>query len=286
MNPRQNRAVMARRASVLLGATRKMRSRPCASLAATQGSASSGNRSGVMSPQPPAAAKSVAKRSTPYRSTGFQYVITTVATPVAATASTVRSTCAVVEPDRNAMSCDRAMIGPSSTGSLYGRPISTASTPPSTSAVSAAMPRSGVGKQAGRYPMRAARPSALQAANVSLSRLGATVVAADAITVASSGRVRLEVEPLCCGVDIFVAATRKAHQHHGVRPELATYVQCAGECVRTFDRRNDAFGASEQTERVHCLGVGDRLVGNAAGLGQPRVLGADPRVIEPGRDRV
>src|SRR5450432_2784999 len=126
--------------------------------------------------------------------------------------------------------------------------------------------------------MRAARPSALQAANVSLSRLGAAVVAA--VTEASSGRIRFEVEPLSRGVDVFVAATRKAHQHHGIRPELATYVQRAGQCVCTFDRRNDALRTSEQTERIHCLGVGDRLVGDAAGLGQPRVLRANAWVVE------
>ena len=49
------------RSSVELGATRKTRSRPVASLASIHGPASSGMRSGVMSPAPPAAARSRAK---------------------------------------------------------------------------------------------------------------------------------------------------------------------------------------------------------------------------------
>ena len=58
-------AVETMRASVEDGATRKTRSSPCASLAASQSPASSGIRSGVIAPDPPAAARSAAKRSTP-----------------------------------------------------------------------------------------------------------------------------------------------------------------------------------------------------------------------------
>ena len=50
----------------------------------------------------PASARSGAKRSTPYLSTGFQYVITTVGAPVAATASTVRITSEVRMPPSRA----------------------------------------------------------------------------------------------------------------------------------------------------------------------------------------
>ena len=49
-----------------------------------------------MQPAPPASASSAANRSTPYRSTGFQYVMTSTGLPVAACASrTVRSTSAM-----------------------------------------------------------------------------------------------------------------------------------------------------------------------------------------------
>ena len=58
-------AVEAIRSSVDDGATRKTRSRPCAVEAASHSSASSGMRSGVIMPRPPAAARSRANASTP-----------------------------------------------------------------------------------------------------------------------------------------------------------------------------------------------------------------------------
>ena len=104
----------------------------------------------MISPAPPAAARSAANRSTPYCSTGFQYVITSTGTPLRATASTVRSTPAVVVPAASARSTAVWITGPSSTGSEYGRPTSTTSTPPETIAVSAAIPPSTDGTPAGR----------------------------------------------------------------------------------------------------------------------------------------
>ena len=70
------------RSSVEDGDTRKMRSSSWASEAAIQASASSGVRSGVIAPDPPAAARSRAKASGPYFSIRFQYVITTAWVPV------------------------------------------------------------------------------------------------------------------------------------------------------------------------------------------------------------
>ena len=152
--PRHTAAVAAIRASVDEGATRNTRSSPCSSDAASHSSASSGIRSGVISPAPPAAARSRAKAGTPYRSTGFQYVMISVGTPSAAVASTVRSTSATRTPPASAASAARWMVGPSMTGSEYGSPTSTTSTPDSTMARIAAMPPSTVGNPAGRYPTR------------------------------------------------------------------------------------------------------------------------------------
>src|SRR5580765_525066 len=70
--PRQLLVTHASRSSVELGATRKTRSRPVRSLAAIQSPASSGTRSGVIRPAPPAAANRSAKVSTPIRRTRFQ----------------------------------------------------------------------------------------------------------------------------------------------------------------------------------------------------------------------
>ena len=71
-NPRHASVTRDKRSGVELGATRNTRSRPVRSLAATQSAASSGMRSGVMSPAPPASRSSSAKRSTPRRRTRFQ----------------------------------------------------------------------------------------------------------------------------------------------------------------------------------------------------------------------
>jgi hypothetical protein len=46
------------------------------------------------------------------------------------------------------------------------------------------------------------------------------------------------------------------------------------------------FGAAEELERLERLGVGGRSVLDPAGLLEPRMLGADTRVVEPGTDRV
>lgn len=118
-----------------------------------------------MHPAPPASASSAVKRSTPYRSIGFQYVMTRIGTPVASWASrTVRITSAIFTPPRRAMSSAVWMTGPSSTGSLCGSPTSTMSAPPATTAFTASIPPSTVGNPAGRYAMRAARFSAFACA--------------------------------------------------------------------------------------------------------------------------
>ncbi len=82
---------------------------------------------------------------------GFQYVMTRIGLPVASCASrTVRITSAIRTPPRRAMSSAVWITGPSSTGSLCGRPTSTTSAPPSSAALIASMPPSTVGNPAGR----------------------------------------------------------------------------------------------------------------------------------------
>ena len=106
------------RSSVEDGDTRKMRSSSWASEAAIQASASSGVRSGVIAPDPPAAARSRAKASGPYFSIRFQYVITTAWVPVSATASTAAKASRVRTPRASALVPARWMVTPSIIGSL------------------------------------------------------------------------------------------------------------------------------------------------------------------------
>ena len=68
-------------------------------VAAIQESDSSIVRSGVITPDPPLSAMDWANFSTPYLAIGFQYVITTAATPVLdATFSASKTSAALVPP--------------------------------------------------------------------------------------------------------------------------------------------------------------------------------------------
>ncbi len=66
--------------------------------------------------------------------------------PVLATVSTASNTRLMVSPLFRAMEAAAWMTGPSMTGSEYGRPISTASTPYSTIVLKASSETSGFGK--------------------------------------------------------------------------------------------------------------------------------------------
>ncbi|ANZ41553.1 hypothetical protein BBK82_41995 [Lentzea guizhouensis] len=136
---------------MLLGATTNTVARSCAAACRRHPADSATGRSGSTQPAPPASASSRANRSTPYRDTGFQYDITSTGLPVAAcTSRTVRRTSAIRTPPRRAMSSAVWITGPSSTGSLCGRPTSTTSAPAAQVARNAAMPSSTVGNPAGR----------------------------------------------------------------------------------------------------------------------------------------
>ena len=76
--------------------------------------------------------------------------MTSTGTPVAATASTVRSTSVTLVPPASAWCTASWMTGPSSSGSVYGRPISITSAPASAIARAAAIAPSTVGNPAGR----------------------------------------------------------------------------------------------------------------------------------------
>ena len=132
------------------GATRKIVSRPCFSAAASQRPASSGMRSGMMAPRPPAAAKSSANFSGPYWRIGFQYVMVTQLPPAAVTSRTTWKRSLMRKPASSAMSAASWMVGPSIIGSEYGRPTSMTSAPAATTALMLSIDPSTVGYPAGR----------------------------------------------------------------------------------------------------------------------------------------
>ena len=76
------------------------------------------------------------------------------------------------------------------------------------------------------------------------------------------------------------------------RPESPTRIvsgveiERSGECVRRLERRQDALRGRKAVKRGECLLVRRRHVLGPAGVAQVRMLGADARVVEAGRDRV
>src|SRR5437016_4675217 len=151
MNPRDTSATVFTRASVDDGATRNTGSMSASATPSSQSAAaSSGVRSGVIAPTPPAVARSRANAALPYRSIGFQYDMTTTAAPVSATCVTVLRTSRTLVPAPSDLSTACWMTGPSINGSEYGSPTSTTSTPASTIARSALTQPSYDGKPAGR----------------------------------------------------------------------------------------------------------------------------------------
>ncbi len=65
----------------------------------------------------------------------------------------------------------------------------------------------------------------------------------------------------------------------------ASFITC-GQAMRAFERRDDAFEPGAELERLERLLVGDRHIGDALGIVQEGMLGADAGIVEAGRDRM
>ena len=127
-------------------------------------------------------------------------------------------------------------------------PTSMMSQPDSTSAVIAEIEVVTSGKPVGRYPISADRPSARHASNRLASRSS---------LVSSPFE---QSEPLRCRLDVLVPTAGQVHQNDRSRTEFKTQLQSARHGVRRLDGRDDALEPAQQRQRVHRLGVGDRLV--------------------------
>src|ERR1700738_1243784 len=228
-------------------------------------------RSGVIMPRPPAADRSRANASTPSASTGFQYVMTTARPPASLTASTARNESRTRTPPRSAVSLAFAIVGPPIPGSEDGIPTSTMSQPDSTNVVIASMDVGTSGYPVGRYPISADRSCWWHEAKSFVSRAPSTT---------RSILVIKQSEPFRRGCDILVAAPRQVYHDDPSPADLGGQRQGARHRMRRLDRRNDALGAAQQLERVHCLGVRDRSVLGATEVLQQSVLGADARIVQ------
>src|SRR5215467_6706994 len=147
--------------------------------------------------------------------------MTRTGTPAPATASTVCSTSATRAAPTSARWAASWMTGPSSSGSEYGRPISTRSAPAPAMAVAAAIAPGTEGKPAGRYPTSAARASPLAASNA--AEMAVTVLPARSLDVP---------EPAGGDIHVLVAAAGQVHQQQRSRAELPARLQRPGQRVR------------------------------------------------------
>ena len=89
-----------------------------------------------------------------------------------------------------------------------------------------------------------------------------------------------QAEPLRRRLHILVTAARHVHHDDRARAQLLTQLQRTGHRVGRFDRRDDALGPAQQPERIHRLGVGDRLVLGAPGVLEVRMLGPDTGIVQ------
>src|SRR5215204_4675329 len=85
--------------------------------------------------------------------------------------------------------------------------------------------------------------------------------------------------------DVLVAAAGEAHEH-GPALQVRRLADEPGDGVRRLEGAEDALGAGQERERVEHLGIRDRRVLGPPDRGEVRVLGADARVVEAGRDGV
>src|SRR5438132_2712560 len=79
--------------------------------------------------------------------------------------------------------------------------------------------------------------------------------------------------------EILVSATGETDEH-----EFLVEFPCAGEGMCRLERRDDPLEPCQIAERRQRLVVARANVLGPAGIPQPRVLGADARIVEAGGD--
>src|SRR5690606_8128731 len=176
-----------------------------------------------------------------------------------------------VTPCSIAARLERWIVTPSAIGSENGTPISTAS------ATSAIVRRSSRNRRGSGYPAVMNATSAGPSLD-SIARRIRSRGSSDIGALLPNGVLREDRH-------VLVAAARKADQdpRAAVRQRPAAR---AGERVRAFERRQDALGLAAFVEGRERLVVARRHVLHAADALEQRVLGADARIVEPGRDRM
>ena len=84
--------------------------------------------------------------------------------------------------------------------------------------------------------------------------------------------------------DIFVAAPAHVQEKDFILRHLFCLIDGAGEGVRWLQRRDNAFELGAELKGGEGVLVGCRQLGDASGLMEPRMFGANARIIEPCRN--
>src|SRR3984957_15014520 len=88
------------------------------------------------------------------------------------------------------------------------------------------------------------------------------------------------------GIDVLVAAARQVQHHQVVLRTFRRELENLGQGVRGLERRDDAFELRAELEGVERFLVGRRKIGHPSHVVEPRMLGPDARIVEPGGDRM
>ena len=193
-----------------------------------------------------------------------------MASSVARYAATIASTLASVVPAARLRIFPAWIAGPSAIGSVNGMPSSTMSAPPATTAVKTCALRSRSGSPAVTKVTSAARSCAAHAAN----RRARRSVTGPNPKASATVKMSLSPRPHRFATISVVARHRRCHPLD------------RRDRVGGFQRGDDPFEAAQPLERRQRLGIGRRLILDPPDRVEPRMFGADPRIVEPRRDRV
>src|SRR5450631_300089 len=86
--------------------------------------------------------------------------------------------------------------------------------------------------------------------------------------------------------NVLIPAPRDVHDHDLRLLHFRSALDDLGDSVRGFERRNNAFGPSQQHGCLKRLGVRGRNILRAPRISEHGMLGADRRVVQTGGDRV
>src|SRR5271154_286806 len=173
------------------------------------------------------------------------------------------------------------MVGPSANGSLNGTPSSITSAPASANAKTYCSVASSEGSPAVMY---ATMPSSPLSRSCAKRREMRVELAGVFVMQFVSCDMRQRLEQALIGVHVLVAAAGDVQDYQVVFAHFRNARLQSRKRMRRLQRRNNAFGARQQTSRLQRRIVRNRGVAGATLVRQPGVLRSDRGIVEPRAD--